>query len=108
MTRRRAYWITSTFATVIYLLTLFSMWVSVPIGSKREWLFVLLTCLVLLAIPLLLGAWEYRRKDAVVSMGCSAQIIGMAVLLEFAFCLVQVANLLLFIHRYPSLANHVP
>ena len=108
MTRRRIYWITSIFATVIYVLTLFSMWVSVPIGSKRDWLLVLLACLVLFAIPLLLGAWEYRRKEAVVPMGCSAQVIGTAVLLEFAFCLIQVANLFLLIHRHPSLANHVP
>ena len=108
MTRRRIYWITSVLATVIYVMTLFAMWVSVPIGTKREWLLVLLACLVLLTIPLLIGAWEYRRKDALIRMGCASQFIGTAVLLQFALCLIQVANLFLFIHRHPSLANHVP
>jgi hypothetical protein len=108
MTRCRVYWITSVLATLMYLLVLFSLWVSVPVGSEREWLLVLLACLVLLAIPLVFGAWEYRRKNAFVRTGRSAQGMGIIVLLEFALCLIQISNLLFLIHRHPSLANHVP
>jgi hypothetical protein len=107
MTRLRAYWITSVFSTLVYAFVLFLCLVSVPVGTKREWLLVDLICLMLLAIPLSLRAWEYSRKDDGFHVGCGAQIMGVFVLLEFVFCLVQVVSLFLLIHRLAALGSHL-
>ena len=93
MVKRRAYWITSFFATLVYILILFSLWVSVPIGSKREWLMVLLLCLVLLAVPLILAMWGFRNETSIVQMGHGAQILCAVVLLERITATSAFANL---------------
>jgi hypothetical protein len=83
------------------------MYVGIPIGTKREWLFVLMGCLVLLGIPLLLRV-RHRRKGPPIEMGRAANFAGIVVLLEFALCLIQVASLSLLIYHHPDLANRLP
>jgi hypothetical protein len=105
--RLRAYWISSAFATIVYSLTLFFCLVGLPVGTHREWLLVLLVCLVLLTIPLMLGLWRYIKNREDFPMGCATQLMGALVLLEFVFCLIQVISLSMLIHRLAALGTHV-
>ena len=77
-------------------------------GTKRTWLLILSTCLVLLAIPLLLRVWMYLGKAEFGTISCAAQIIGVLIVLEFIFCLIQVLSLSSLLYHHPSLANQVP
>jgi len=104
----RIYWATSILATALYSVVLFFGLVSLPMGTKRTWLLILSTCLVLLAIPLLLRVWMYLGKAEFGTISCAAQIIGVLIVLEFIFCLIQVLSLSSLLYHHPSLANQVP
>ena len=88
-TRLRFYWISSVFATFIYLLIVFFL-LMVPGVSSAVKLWLLSISAILLATPLIIGTWKLRTTEAPLTVWPLGPVAGVILMLEFANCVIQV------------------
>jgi hypothetical protein len=96
--RLRIFWMTSVFATFIYVLIVFLL-LMVPGVEPVEELWLLLASAIILAMPLVIGSWKFWGGKAPITMRPFGRLVGVVLILELIYCVIGVVAEVLIILR---------
>ena len=91
-TRLNLYWLLSGVATLAYLLVVGGLMTVPGVDGATKLLLLSFTGL-LLAVPLIIGAWKFRETEAPIMARLFGPIVGVTLLLQFVLSIAQVLAL---------------